>query len=63
MEDLTQPTVECPIHRFCRGLRGSSVVRAARTANLIVLKLLRDRIDRRLLALQRADQPISEKRI
>lgn len=62
MVDLTQPTAECPIHRLCRALRGSSVVRAGRTANLFVLKLLRDQLDRRLLALRRADQPVSQKR-
>ena len=62
MADMTQPNVECPIHRLWRGLRGSSVVRAAQTANVIVLKLLRDQIDRRLLALRRADQPVSQKR-
>ena len=55
MAEPAQPAAECPIHQAWRRLHKSSVMRIALTLNLFALRLLRDRVDRRLARLQRIE--------
>ena len=57
MAKLTDVTEPCPAHRLAARIRNSGLARFANRAGLRTLYFLRDRIDRRLLKMQRRDTP------
>jgi len=54
--------IRCPVHRLWPKVRGSRLVRLVRTANLTVLKLARDQVDRRLVRLREIEASVQRKR-